>query len=177
MMLIFVLILALVGAAGYYWYTQQQKKKGASGDIYRADLTNDCTLKGATDVPQKGTIDIEVKTSNLFSVVAIGQPTMGGAEDNQLEKLQTAVVLNSGCINYTTDGDAIKYDFKNTDLRKWIGSSEPFDSAPKIVFTRKDKDTITATEPITGSTCKFTRVKDEKTDSSCEKPSIGCRMM
>lgn len=177
MIALLLLIIALAAGAGYYWYTQQQKLKGESGNIYRANIKDDCTF-GTGDfkniAPKKGTIDIQIKTANLASVVATAAiPSQDGKTD-----YRSSIVAKTGCVRYSVDEDKITYNIKKSDLSKWIGLSElkENEQPPEIIFKRTD-DKIRATEPVSGSTCVFTKVLDEKIDSVCEKPSIGCQMM
>lgn len=173
-MLIFILLLAVAGAAGFFWF--QQKEKSPVGKVFRADMSKDCTIKDASSTP-KGTLEIQVKSSDKASVIASAplSEAIGAMTNQNTENLQTTLFFRSGCVNYTTDGDKITFDFSKSDAAKWFGA--PKDKIPNMVFTKIDEEKIRMTEADTGSTCVFTRVADQKTDSSCEKPSLGCRMM
>ncbi len=179
--LILLVVLVLAGA-GYFWYKNKDKKKtdeggGGSGDVYRANIPDDCT--GVPSEQQGGGImEIRVHSTDQASITAtnIQKGGLGSAMSgpNPSSDLQTGMFMKTGCMNITTNGDVITYDVANSHAAKWFGGGGGM--PPKMVFTRKGDDTVVMNDPSSGAVCSFKKVAGEKA-GECEKPEFGCKMM
>lgn len=202
---ILFLIVFLVAALGGVWYYSQNKEKVKEwfskktkedtssnninvGDVYVANIENDCTGKSFPEskVNKGAFIEIQVHSSDKASIHGLvkGKSSAkdmfsGKDEKSSPSDIQTGIFVETGCIKFdTTNGDVITYDLKDSDLLKWSGLEPNEKMNSSVVFKRENADTITATNPIDGSVCRFKKQTDKKAPKECSyKPGFGCNMM